>query len=205
MFCDSIVPEIPLLTYLVDSKMNILLIFHTFNAFIVPSWAVTFDVVYYQQRPFLHTSDGILKGIIADISNRTRELCNISLNFKYDTETSQNFNETLTNATKRENFTDRNVMWLSLHSDIGLSVLRETNLISVKLFDSPGIEVVVHQDQIGILKKFKTGLFRCGYLLVLGIMLATVFAVLIWMIVSIFNFDSYSLVFIRNNKKSLII
>ena len=151
------------------------------------------NVVYYEMPPFIYRDvekntttrrRNNLKGMLVDIASQARELCNIHMKFELDANTRQNFTNLLYDTEKSKPYGKSSWIWLSLLEYIPKKSLNKLGLASAHLFYSPGIEIVVHRDTIGIVAKMSKGVHACRFLFVIGIALALCFGVIIWFIVS---------------------
>ena len=143
----------------------------------------TMDMVYYEMAPLIHRNgSGILKGIIPDIIQTILHACDIDLRFTVDAKTEENF----TNLMKNHEMINRSLsgdwLWLPMLTKVSDRNLRDLDVYDFALFHSPGIEVLVHRDQIGILSKVWNGIYGCRYLFSIALILTGIFGVLIWFI-----------------------
>ena len=141
---------------------------------------VTVNTVYYEMPPFIHRNgNGTLIGIIPDIAMKIWELCSTKLQFAVDVKSEKNFTSLLENPKLITEYTgsEREWIWLSLLQRFPTETLMELSLAEYHLFQSPGLEVLVHRDQIGIFSKVLVGLNRCEYLFLMITLLAMIFGI----------------------------
>ena len=90
------------------------------------------------------------------------------------------------NSTDQSSITDcRNTtgdwIWFPLILRTDEEIISKLKLKSSTFFTS-SIDLIVHRDELGVVRKIKTGLFQCRYLFLICLALSIIFAVLIWLI-----------------------
>ena len=141
------------------------------------------NVIYHEAPPFIHRDgNDSLTGIIPDIAEKLWELCGINLQFAVDAGSEKNFTSLMENPKMITNYKgqEHKWIWLSLIQRVPPEILKRLFLFEYPLFQSPGIEVLVHRDQIGIISKVLVGLSRCQYLFFTITLLTVIFGILIW-------------------------
>ena len=148
--------------------------------------SVVVHSVYYEMPPFIYRDkEGVLQGMFPEIAQAALELCDIDMKFTLDTKTAKNFTAILNDSLRNQKYIDESWLWFPLVEQVSKRTLNKFGLYSLQLFFSPGIEVVVHRDQIGILPKIVNGVTNSRYLITMALILAIVFGILIWGLVSI--------------------
>ena len=142
-------------------------------------------MVYYEQPPFIYRdSKRKLIGIVPDIIDKVMESCNLDLSFSVNARSEKNFTSLMEDPKAVKNYTNKEKewIWLSLLTKVPPHTLRDIRAYEFTLFHSPGIEVVVHRDQIGIFSKILVGLNSCYHLFVIIFLLTLIFGIVIWFI-----------------------
>ena len=147
---------------------------------------LNFKIIYHKMPPFIYVDNtNTLKGIITDIARKASELCNIKFDFKSDTETSENFTDLLLDPSKHERYkNNKEWFWLPMLKQYSKEALSNSNLRSLVLFHSESIEVIVHRDNISIVKKLFDGIYNCRFMMISILLLAITVGSLIWLVVS---------------------
>ena len=143
------------------------------------------NIIYYEMPPFIYTNkNGKLIGILPDIAEKIKEACLIEMNFAVDAVGEKNFSSLMEDPKGLQNYTGdkKQWIWLSLIQRVPAGKLARLYMEEFTLFNSPGLEVVVHRDQIDIFSKILIGLYNCRYLFVIVGSLALIFGVIIWLI-----------------------
>ena len=144
---------------------------------------VTINTVYYEMPPFIYSKNGTLEGVFPDIARQAKQLCNLDINFTNDIGNASDFTSLVNDEQRNLEMIEDNWLWLSLVEWFPKETLDRLMLKQETWFHSPGMEVVVHRNQIGILPKIKIGATNCRYLLYIAFVLAVIFGILIWLIV----------------------
>ena len=148
----------------------------------VDSW-VTIHTVYYEMPPFIYYKDGSLKGMFPDIAKEALNLCGLNISFSKKTENASQFHALIHDSSANKKYVDEQYFWLSLVEYLDKQTLDSMNLKTEILTYSPGMEVVVHRDEIGILPKVLNGMNNSRYLIVMALLLSLIFGIIIWFIV----------------------
>ena len=148
----------------------------------VDSW-VTIHTVYYEMPPFIYYQNGVLKGMFPDIAKQARALCGLNISFSKKTDNASQFHALIHDHQANKKYVDEKWLWLSLVEYVDKQTLDRMNLKTDILFMSPGMEVVVHRDEIGILPKVLNGMNNSRYLIVMALLLSLIFGIIIWFIV----------------------
>ena len=139
--------------------------------------------IYYEMPPFIYRDgNGTLSGIIPNIAEKVRESCLIDIQFAVDAKNEQNFSSLMENPKLIENYAtqEHKWIWFSLIHRFPTQTLQRLALSEYPLFQSPGVEVLVHRDQIGIFSKVCVGVSRCQYLFLTIALLTLIFGIVIW-------------------------
>ena len=149
------------------------------------SMSYLINIIYYEMPPFIYSNgNGKLIGILPDIAEKIQEACFIDMNFAVDAVGEKNFSSLMEDPNGIQNYTEdkKKWIWLSLIQSVPVKKLARLYVEEYTLFNSPGVEVVVHRDQIDIFSKILVGLYNCRYLFVIVGLLALIFAAIIWFI-----------------------
>ena len=138
------------------------------------------STVYYELPPFIyHDENGNLVGMIVDMSKRAKYYCDVEFHFEVNAKTAKNFSFILTDP-NYEHLRQGDVMWLSLTSYFSRDFLVNQHMQSATFIESPGIEVLMHREQVSVRSKIFIGIYQCRYLFVIGSILVVIFGVLVW-------------------------
>ena len=153
-----------------------------------------FMAVYYKQKPYIYNNNATseLSGMIPDIFNKMKKKCPypFQVELKWDAGSSDNFTALLWGNNTNSELGGQNVIWLPLLRDLDHDEkhqLKDVNLTDTPLFSSLGMEVLMQRRKIGIVSKISHGLEGCKHLFLLALMMAVLFGVTIWFIVSIWE------------------
>ena len=139
-------------------------------------------LVYYNMPPYIYrNSNGSLVGMIPDITDNIHQHCEVEPQFTFDTLNAENFTSVLDDSS----IFSWDMVWLSLDKQIPDWAFKEDglNLKGLTLFYSPGVDVLVHRDQVGLRTKVSIGMYRCRYLLLVCSILVVIFGVVICIVV----------------------
>ena len=150
---------------------------------------VNVNSVYFEMPPFIYHENGVLKGMFPDIAQAARELCDLNITFTVNTENATNFHALLHNNQTNKKYIDEHWLWFPVVEYLSKQTLDGLKLHSLILFTSPGMEVVVHRDQIGLLPKIINGVVNSRYLIIMALILSVIFGILIWFIVRYLHFS----------------
>ena len=150
---------------------------------------LNFDVVFYDMGPFVyksHHDDGNIthEGIFSEIFKNAMTYCRLNLTWSVDLGNNVNFAKTIKDPKLREPYTSKKMVWLSLIERIPPETLMQAGLVDIDLFKTPGFEVVVHRNTIGLLPKLANGIYGCRYFIILTFIMVIGVGILIWIAVS---------------------
>ena len=144
-------------------------------------------VVFFEMPPFIYRDqNGTLSGMFTDIAAKIYEICRaVELKFDIDTKNVSNFKYLMNDPSDiyYKIPPTAGVLWLSLAENIPKDFLDDLGLVSMTVFYSPGVEVLVHRNQIGFRAKIGIGIYGCRYLFVVCLISAVIFGIFIWIIV----------------------
>ena len=149
----------------------------------VSSSIIDIHTIYHEMPPYIYFNNGTLEGIFPKIAEEARELCDLNISFTKNTKKASQFQALLRNETENKMYVDEKWFWLALLEHAEKPLLINLGLQSKVLFTSPGMEVIVHRDQIGILPKVLNGMENSQYLIVMALVLSCIFGIIIWFIV----------------------
>ena len=153
---------------------------------------IDFDVVFYNMGPFIYKSHNgtheKYAGMFPKIFEKAMTNCRINFSLKEDLGTLSNFMDVIQDEHKSKPYVNRSMVWLALMEKVPPKVLMRNFLTDIHLFTTPGFEVVVHRDQIGILPKIGNGIYGCRYFMMLIFTMAGGCGILVWSVVSLSSY-----------------